>query len=76
MEDSASSPRTLEAALIAAAMLLWIAPAHAYLDPATGSIILQGLIAGVAGFFVVVRLYWAHVKAFFRKHKAGAKQSP
>ena len=73
MEHSASSPRTLEAALFAAAMLLWIAPAHAYLDPATGSIILQGLIAGVAGVVVVARLYWARVKAFFRKDDAGAK---
>jgi hypothetical protein len=73
MEHSANSLGTLEAAVITAAMLLWTAPAHAYLDPATGSILLQGLIAGVAGVAVVARLYWARVKALFRKPDAGAK---
>jgi hypothetical protein len=46
---------------------LWTAPAHAYLDPTTGSILLQGLLAGVAGATVVLRLYWGRVKAFFRR---------
>jgi hypothetical protein len=50
-----------------AGFLLWHAPAHAYLDPTTGSILLQGLIAGAAGLTVVLRLYWGHVKAFLRK---------
>jgi hypothetical protein len=56
---------SLKAAL-ASGMLLWIAPAHAYLDPTTGSIILQGLIAGVAGITVVLRLYWGRIKTYFR----------
>ena len=73
MKHSLKRTGAVEAALIAAAMLLWTAPAHAYLDPATGSILLQGLIAGVAGVFVVLRLYWARVKAFFRKDGADAK---
>jgi hypothetical protein len=52
---------------LAAAGLLAVAePAHAYLDPTTGSILLQGLLAGLAGVVVVLRLYWARVKAFFR----------
>ena len=70
MKHSLKSTGNVEVALIAAAMLLWTAPAHAYLDPATGSILLQGLIAGVAGAVVVLRLYWARVKAFFRKDSA------
>jgi hypothetical protein len=57
----------LKAALIAAGILLWAAPAYAYLDPATGSILLQGLLAGVAGLMVVLRLYWGRVTAFFRR---------
>jgi hypothetical protein len=32
--------------------------AHAYLDPGTGSIILQVLLGGVAGIAVAVKLYW------------------
>jgi hypothetical protein len=50
----------------AACLLAAAAPAHAYLDPTTGSILLQGLLAGLAGVVVVLRLYWARVKAFFR----------
>lgn len=56
----------LHAAGIAAGTLCWAAPAYAYLDPTTGSILLQGLLAGIAGVVVVLRLYWARVKAFFR----------
>lgn len=52
---------------IAAALLLWTVPAYAYLDPTTGSILLQGLLAGVAGVMVVGRLYWTRLKAFFRR---------
>ena len=51
---------------MAAGTLGWVAPAYAYLDPTTGSILLQGLLAGVAGAVVVLRLYWARLKAFFR----------
>lgn len=40
-------------------------PAHAYLDPGTGAMLLQGLLGGIAGLLVVLRLYWGKVKAFF-----------
>lgn len=53
-------------AAFAAGTLGWVAPAYAYLDPTTGSILLQGLLAGLAGAVVVLRLYWARLKAFFR----------
>jgi len=46
------------------ALLIGVEPAWAYLDPGTGSLILQSLIAGVAGAFVVCRLYWAKFKTF------------
>jgi hypothetical protein len=32
--------------------------AHAYLDPGTGSIILQVLLGGIAGMVVAIKLYW------------------
>jgi hypothetical protein len=32
--------------------------AHAYLDPGTGSIILQVLLGGIAGMAVAIKLYW------------------
>ena len=40
-------------------------PAFAYLDPGTGSMMLQLLLGGVAGALVVGNLYWQRIKAFF-----------
>jgi hypothetical protein len=60
-------PSVIQTAIFLAVLLGWIAPAYAYLDPATGSILLQGLIAGVAGLVVVLRLYWQRLKALFRR---------
>ncbi len=37
--------------------------AFAYLDPGTGSILLQGLIAGLAGGLMFIRMYWKKLKA-------------
>jgi hypothetical protein len=36
--------------------------AHAYLDPGSGSMLLQLLLGGVAGLAVVFKLYWAQLK--------------
>ncbi len=45
-------------------------PAHAYLDPGTGSMLLQLLLGGVAGVLVVGKLYWHQVTAFFGRGPA------
>ncbi len=42
------------------------APAYAYLDPGTGSMMLQLVIGGVAGAIVVGKLYMQRVTEFFR----------
>jgi hypothetical protein len=39
--------------------------AHAYLDPGTGSILLQSLLATIAAAMAFVGLGWQRVKAFF-----------
>ena len=57
------------------AMLSVAAPAHAYLDPATGSIILQAIIGAIAGATLFLRTSLYKVKSFFvRGDKAGADQ--
>jgi len=43
-------------------------PAYAYLDPGTGSIILQGIIAGIASVSFAVKLYWHKLKSLFQKN--------
>ena len=37
----------------------------AYLDPGSGSMLLQALAGGVAGFAVVGKLYWRRIKRVF-----------
>lgn len=55
--------RTLLYVLMALGLLT--SPAYAYLDPGTGSILLQALIGGVAASVTVVSLYYQRLKAFF-----------
>lgn len=49
---------------VAALGLLISSPSHAYLDPGTGSIILQGLLAGIAVAVGVARGYWQQFRMF------------
>ena len=43
----------------------WEQPAHAYLDPGAGSLLLQVLMGGLAGAAVVVKVYWNSLMARF-----------
>jgi hypothetical protein len=53
------------------AVLLGVAPlpALAYIDPGTGSMLLQSLLAAVAAALVFGRTAWNHVKSFFSRGK-------
>ena len=55
----------------AVAGLLALEPtnAYAYLDPGTGSILLQGIIAGLAGGLLAISVYWRRFVGFFRRPK-------
>jgi hypothetical protein len=37
----------------------------AYIDPGSGSMLLQMILGGVAGVAVALRMYWHRVRAFF-----------
>ncbi len=43
--------------------------AHAYLDPNSGSLMLQIILGGLAGVAVIIKLYFNKVKSFFRPKK-------
>ena len=45
-----------------------------YLDPGSGSFIIQMLLAGLLGIAVAIRIYWKKIVAFFRRGKAGDVQ--
>lgn len=55
--------------LLPALLLALPGEAAAYIDPGTGSLILQGLIASLAAAAVAIRAYWYRLKAFFRGAK-------
>ncbi|MBN1391506.1 MAG: hypothetical protein JW947_01735 [Sedimentisphaerales bacterium] len=38
----------------------------AYLDPGTGSIIFQIIIAGLCGGLLAVKIFWSKIKSFFK----------
>ena len=50
-------------------------PAWAYLDPGTGSMILQIVLGGVAGALVAGRLYWQKIKGVFSRRKPAPGKS-
>ena len=40
---------------------------HAYIDPGSGSMLLQVLIASILGMLTVIKIYWARLKIFFSR---------
>ncbi len=56
--------------LVVAAIFVSVSPAYAYLDPATGSYILQILAGVFLGAVYIVKVYWFRIRTFvggFRK---------
>ena len=52
-------------------VLAFTGNAHAYFDPGTGSLIVQGVIAAVGAILVAGRMYWARIKSLFEKARGG-----
>jgi hypothetical protein len=61
-------------ALVLMTVMLFAVPAHAYLDPGTGSMILQVILGGVAAASVALKLYWQRIKGFFVKDDAASNE--
>jgi hypothetical protein len=65
--------RPMTAALLVA-MFLFISHLQgglqAYLDPNTGSMAIQFLLAGLVGVLATFKLYWHRMKAFFVRRNA------
>ncbi|TFG91747.1 MAG: hypothetical protein E4H15_05235 [Syntrophobacterales bacterium] len=55
--------------LVIAIIFLFERNAFAYLDPATGSMIVQAVIAAVAAVSVSVGIFWKRLKSFFGRDK-------
>jgi hypothetical protein len=60
------------------AIALWFGStenAFAYLDPGTGSILLQAVIGGVASGLFIVRMYWRKIKTLLGVGEAAEHSS-
>lgn len=59
------------------ANLFLVNVAYAYLDPGTGSALLQGVLAAIAAIAITVKLYWHRLLRFFgiRKTKIDPEQT-
>jgi hypothetical protein len=66
----------LRSVLYVMAVLLVPTQAMAYLDPGSGSMLLQLLLGGVAGLAVVVKLFWHRLLAFFGVKKSDRDADP
>jgi hypothetical protein len=49
--------------------------AYAYIDPGSGSMLLQMLLGGIAGVAVAVRMYWHRLRAFFGSRSNNTPES-
>ncbi|MCF7811102.1 hypothetical protein K9N50_08970 [bacterium] len=50
---------------IIAGIMICVSNAYAYLDPGTGSYLLQILIAGLVGAAFSIKIFWQKIKDFF-----------
>ena len=46
-----------------------ISRANAYIDPGSGSIILQAIVGALAAGSLTIKFYWSKIKNFFKKKK-------
>ncbi len=75
--EHATRRRAARLAFLLLLVLPWLtAPkaAEAYLDPGTGSILLQVIIGGVAGLGVVGKLYWHRLRSLFGAREKDAQE--
>lgn len=56
--------RLLSVAFLTALFVLWSCrDAHAYLDPSTGSYVIQMIVAGLLGGLFAVKTFWRNLKS-------------
>jgi hypothetical protein len=62
--------------LLASLALLTPTNAWAYLDPGTGSYVLQLIVAGLLGALFTVKTFWARIVAVFRRSNGRRPTGP
>ena len=65
--------RALRVMFVLAALLLIAPPAHAYLDPGTGSMLLSALIGLAAAAALGLKMFWYRLASLFRGKGRGVR---
>ena len=75
MGSRRSKPSPSSRGLLVAVLAIVLAArdASAYLDPATGSMVLQGIVGGVMACLFVVRRQWGQLKGWFTRRRDGSE---
>ena len=63
--QKATAQFAVVSALVLGISVVSTTPAQAYLDPGTGSMMLQAIIGAIAGGLVVLKIYWQKIRRFF-----------
>ena len=50
--------------ILAVFSLFFVTRAYAYIDPGTGSMLIQALIGAVAAVSVSIGMFWRHIRSF------------
>ena len=59
--------------ITAAFLILYPETAAAYLDPGTGSMVVQMIVGAIAGVGITLKLYWHKIARFFRSKKSESR---
>jgi len=65
--------RVLRVVLVLVACLSIAAPAHAYLDPGTGSMLVSALIGVAAAVALALKIFWYRLVSWFRGKRRGPR---
>jgi hypothetical protein len=63
-------------AAVALLLVLLSTPAYAYLDPGTGSMIIQGVVAALAVASAAVAAFWTRIRRLFSGRTKPADEAP
>ena len=68
------SSRVVLFVLVLAACLSFAAPAYAYLDPGTGSMLVSAVLGVAAAVALAVKMFWYRLIGFFRGKRPAAEK--
>jgi hypothetical protein len=68
--------RLAQLSAVVVALGFFVEPAYAYLDPGTGSFVLQMLLASALAVGASIKLFWYRIREAFRRTVMGQGKTP